>query len=157
MAEYQGYEKCAFYGDNFNPDECYKCDVTVCPNRFRVIVDGGSIKTIDNVNRPAHYTDGKIEVDYAPIVEKLTQTINNVLKDGFKNLSRNIGVKNNPYWERITDIANRQREKGISEYGKGLECDSADIMIRLDRIEEELIDALMYLEHLRDGIRGVNK
>ena len=58
----------------------------------------------------------------------------------------------NPYWERITAIANRQREKGISEYGKGLESDTADIMTRLDRIQEELIDALMYIEHLRDKL-----
>ena len=102
MALYQGYERCEFYGDNFNPNECYKCDETICPNRYRPIESS----------------------------------------------------EKNPYWGRITAIANRQREKGISEYGKGIECDNADIMTRLDRIEEELIDALMYLEHLRDGIRG---
>ena len=66
-------------------------------------------------------------------------------------------IKNNPYWDRITDIANRQREKGIAEYGKGIECDTADVITRLDRIEEELIDALMYLEHLRDIVREVSK
>lgn len=59
----------------------------------------------------------------------------------------------NPYWDQITDIANRQREKGIKTYGRGLEADEADIITRLERIEEELIDALMYLEHLKDGIK----
>ena len=29
----------------------------------------------------------------------------------------------NPYWERITEISNRQREKGIKTYGQGLEQD----------------------------------
>lgn len=62
---------------------------------------------------------------------------------------------NNPYWERITVLANRQRSKGLKEYGRGVEDDTADINVRLDRIEEELIDALMYLEHLRDGIKEV--
>lgn len=60
----------------------------------------------------------------------------------------------NPYWDRITAVATRQREKGIQEYGRGIEADTADINVRLNRIEEELIDALMYIEHLRDGIGG---
>lgn len=68
----------------------------------------------------------------------------------------NDSVKN-PYWDRITVIANRQRSKGISEYGRGIEDDTVDINVRLDRIEEELIDALMYLEHLRDGISKIKE
>lgn len=63
----------------------------------------------------------------------------------------------NPYWDRITAVANRQRSKGLKEYGKGVEDDTADINVRLDRIEEELIDALMYLEHLRDGIARIKE
>ena len=61
----------------------------------------------------------------------------------------------NPYWDRITALANKQRETGIKEYGRGLEDDTANIDIRLNRISEELIDALMYIEHLRDGIKEV--
>lgn len=95
------------------------------------------------------------EDDYTPIIEKIKRTITKAVEKEFENLIHNSGDKNNPYWERITAIANRQREKGISEYGQGIECDNADIMTRLDRIEEELIDALMYLEHLRDGIKEV--
>ena len=60
----------------------------------------------------------------------------------------------NPYWDRITAIANRQRAKGVKEYGRGVEDDTAGINVRLDRIEEELVDTLMYLEHLRDGINN---
>lgn len=60
---------------------------------------------------------------------------------------------NNPYWDNITALADRQREKGIKTYGRGLEDDTAGIIIRLERIEEELIDALMYIEHLKDGMK----
>lgn len=66
-------------------------------------------------------------------------------------------IKNNLYWERITEKANSQRSKGIKEYGRGIEDDTAPIDVRLDRIEEELIDALMYLEHLRDGINRIKE
>lgn len=61
-------------------------------------------------------------------------------------------MANNPYWERITAIAERQRSKGLRDYGRGIEADTVKIDVRIDRIEEELIDALMYLEHLRDGL-----
>lgn len=59
----------------------------------------------------------------------------------------------NPLWEKIEAKASAQREKGLREYGRGLEDDHADINTRLDRIEEELIDALMYIEHLREVIK----
>lgn len=68
-----------------------------------------------------------------------------------------VNKSDNPYWDRITAVANRQRSKGLKEYGKGVEDDTADINVRLDRIEEELIDALMYLEHLRDGVNKIKE
>jgi DNA-binding SARP family transcriptional activator len=58
----------------------------------------------------------------------------------------------NIYWKRITYLAAIQRYKGIETYGKGLEEDTADVITRIERIEEELIDALMYLEHLKDEV-----
>lgn len=62
---------------------------------------------------------------------------------------------NNPYWERITQLAERQREKGISTYGQGLEqFTTPDALQRIDYIQEELIDALMYLEWLKDILKG---
>ena len=59
---------------------------------------------------------------------------------------------NNPYWENVTKIANKQRAKGISEYGQGLEANKAAVLDRINYIEEELVDALMYLEWLKDGL-----
>ena len=64
---------------------------------------------------------------------------------------------NNPYWERITAIANRQREKGICEYDQGLEANPADIVTRLNYLEEELIDALMYIEWAKDYIDHIGE
>ena len=60
----------------------------------------------------------------------------------------------NPYWERITSTAERQRQKGIAEYGQGLEYNPADVVTRLTYLEEELIDALMYCEWIKEKLGG---
>lgn len=59
---------------------------------------------------------------------------------------------NNPYWERICAISDRQREKGMKTYGQGLEVNKAPIMERLEHIQEELMDALYYIEWLKDAL-----
>ena len=91
------------------------------------------------------------------IENALEKDLNRALKLIGYQVENTWDVENNPYWERITNIAIDQREKGLSEYGHGLEFDDADIMTRLDRIQEELIDALMYIEHLKDGIRKIKE
>ena len=63
---------------------------------------------------------------------------------------------NNPYWEKICTLAERQREKGLRTYGKGLEDNPLSIEERLTYLEEELIDALMYIEHIRAYLAGNN-
>ena len=63
----------------------------------------------------------------------------------------------NPYWENITRLAERQRAKGIATYGTGLEDNPADVLTRIEYIEEELIDALMYLEWVKEGLNGKDK
>lgn len=62
----------------------------------------------------------------------------------------------NPYWERISGIAERQRAKGMETYGQGLECNPAAIAERLTHLEEELIDALMYCEWIKDKVMEGN-
>ena len=74
-----------------------------------------------------------------------------IITDSYKSIK-------NPYWGRITQMADRQREKGISTYGQGLEqFTTPDALKRIDYIQEELIDALMYLEWLKDILKGDNK
>lgn len=61
----------------------------------------------------------------------------------------------NPYWERITQMSDRQREKGIKTYGQGLELfTTPDAIKRIEYIQEELIDGLMYLEWLKEKLKG---
>lgn len=55
----------------------------------------------------------------------------------------------NPYWERICILSERQRAKGMKTYGKGLEDNPLSITERITYLEEELIDALMYMEHIK--------
>ena len=63
----------------------------------------------------------------------------------------------NPYWERITDTAELQRDKGIRDYGQGVEANAADIVARLNYLEEELIDALMFIEWAKDYIAHIGE
>lgn len=59
-------------------------------------------------------------------------------------------MSGNDYWQNICDIQQRQTDKGIRHYGQRLE-DNEDMTVldRLTYLEEELIDALMYIEHLK--------
>ena len=66
-------------------------------------------------------------------------------------------ISDNPYWANIEAIAARQREKGIDTYGQGLEANPADIMTRLTYLEEELVDALMYIEWAKDYIAHIGE
>ena len=61
---------------------------------------------------------------------------------------------NNPYWNNICTIAERQRKKGMETYGKGLEDNQKDIITRIEYLEEELVDALMYCEWIKNQIGG---
>lgn len=63
------------------------------------------------------------------------------------------GDSDNPYWNRIEVIAKRQRDKGIKTYGQGLEMDTVGIIKRLEYLEEELIDGLFYVEHIKEWLR----
>lgn len=65
--------------------------------------------------------------------------------------------RNNPYWQNIQDIAERQRKKGIDTYGQGLEANPADIITRLTYLEEELVDALMYIEWAKEYLSHLGK
>lgn len=60
----------------------------------------------------------------------------------------------NPYWERICKLSEKQREKGMKTYGQGLEDNPLSIMERLTYLEEELIDGLMYIEHIKAYLEG---
>ena len=55
------------------------------------------------------------------------------------------------YWPKICAIQQRQTDKGLKKYGQILEENTVmSPRERLEAIEEELIDALMYIEHLKE-------
>lgn len=57
------------------------------------------------------------------------------------------------YWKNVCEIQKRQTEKGLKSYGGYLEEDtSLTPEERITMVEEELVDALMYLEHLKAGL-----
>lgn len=55
------------------------------------------------------------------------------------------------YWQNITKIKDRQTEKGIKEYGHTLEHSNLSFNESIVYTQEELIDALMYLEKLKEN------
>lgn len=58
------------------------------------------------------------------------------------------------YWDNITRIYERQRDKGVRQYGQTLEENKGlSTLDRIEMLEEELVDALMYLEHLKTQTR----
>lgn len=65
----------------------------------------------------------------------------------------NRGELNGPYWKHIEDIATRQRLKGVTKYNRGLEDNPMVIRERLEYLEEELIDALFYIEHIKEFLK----
>ena len=53
-------------------------------------------------------------------------------------------------------MAEKQRAKGMETYGQGLEDNPMKIIERLEYLEEELIDGLMYIEHIKEGLNGTD-
>ena len=56
------------------------------------------------------------------------------------------------YWEKICELAEKQRRKGINKYGKGLEYNYSDAIARINHLQEELIDGLMYCEWIKEKL-----
>ncbi|MCR5329597.1 MAG: hypothetical protein K6E62_00210 [Lachnospiraceae bacterium] len=55
------------------------------------------------------------------------------------------------YWKRVCRIQQSQTEKGLKKYGQRLEDNNSLSEIeRLEYLEEELIDGLMYIEHIKE-------
>ncbi len=54
------------------------------------------------------------------------------------------------YWQRLSRMNARQEEKGLAKYGQSLEDNhTLSRTQRIEHAQEELIDALKYLEHLK--------
>ena len=63
-------------------------------------------------------------------------------------------IQGSHYWKNICEIQERQTQKGLSKYGQVLEENtSMQTTERIEYLQEELVDALMYLEHLKENIK----
>ena len=61
-------------------------------------------------------------------------------------------IQRSHYWKNICEIQERQTQKGLSKYGQVLEENtSMTTAERIVYLQEELVDALMYLEHLKES------
>ena len=59
------------------------------------------------------------------------------------------------YTKQILEIAERQNNKGLNKYGKYLEdFTSEGIIKRLEHLEEEIFDALNYIQWIKDKIKN---
>ena len=65
-------------------------------------------------------------------------------------------IKESRYWNTVCAMAEKQRRKGHATYGKGLEENRADMITRIEYLQEELIDALMYCEWMKEHIRSAS-
>lgn len=64
---------------------------------------------------------------------------------------------NQHYWDNICKMQEKQTAKGLATYGQTLEENTElSITERLTYLEEELIDALMYIEHIKVLLGGDN-
>ena len=59
------------------------------------------------------------------------------------------------YWDNVTEIYEKQRRKGIKAYGQTLEENtSLNIIERIEMAQEEMVDMLVYLEHVKAVLNG---
>lgn len=58
------------------------------------------------------------------------------------------------YWGNVCGMYKKQREKGLASYGQTLE-DNTDLGVieRITMAQEEMIDMLVYLEHIKDWLK----
>lgn len=111
MSVYTSYMNCDLFEKDGKDERCMGCDNTNCPKFYLP-----NHTTNDPVNRPAHYTDGKIEVIDFIEDKKLGFCLGNAIKyisrAGKKDPSKEIEDLNKAKWyieRRIKEL-----EEGIS-------------------------------------------
>jgi hypothetical protein len=72
--------------------------------------------------------------------------------ENYERVFGNEKQSDNPYWERICKLSEKQRAKGMKTYGQGIESNPADILTRIQYLQEELIDGLMYCEWIKEKL-----
>ena len=64
-----------------------------------------------------------------------------------------VSQQDDKYWYNVTQIYKYQRNKGVKRYGKTLEENTASLEDRIAYFQEEMVDALMYAEWIKEKIK----
>lgn len=64
-------------------------------------------------------------------------------------------TKGNKYKEALLEMCDQQLSKGIRKYHMTLEENLQDIDTRIHYLQEELIDAFMYCEWIKDYLHSI--
>lgn len=75
------------------------------------------------------------------------------LQDENRALRTELTVNSGDYWRNICKLNSRQEAKGMDKYGEPLEQNTTlTTTQRIEHLQEEMIDALKYCEHLKQVI-----
>lgn len=126
--------------------KCIEHECEGCPYENLGEKDGSCLSVI--------YSDcGKIVPQLIEANEVLRQRVEDL--DGSINML--LDVEHSDYWENICKLNAKQEIKGKNKYGMSLEDNTAmNIFQRIEYLQEELIDALKYCEHIKAMLRDVN-
>lgn len=91
----------------------------------------------------------KKELDIIQSLSFIDKDITNSYTHIISNIYQPNNSEHDSYWENICKIQQQQTQKGLQKYGQVLEQNkSLTKQERIRHLQEELIDALMYTEHL---------
>ena len=63
----------------------------------------------------------------------------------------------NRYIDNVNMLMKHQEAKGLATYGQLLQDNKEmSVIDRIEYLEEELVDALMYMEHLKESVKDIN-
>jgi hypothetical protein len=99
---------------------------------------------------------GPLETADTSKIDENSVTKSILINKEYKSL---IGQSKHSYWDNICKMQQRQTDKGIKHYGQVLEDNlKMDMKTRLEYLQEEMIDGLMYIEHIKAllGIKGAD-
>ena len=70
---------------------------------------------------------------------------------------REMESENKSYWQNVCKIHEEQTKKGLRKYHMPIEENmDMDIEKRLVMLQEELVDGLMYIEHIKAWLKAKN-
>lgn len=134
MGIYQSFTNCKYFQIEGSYMQCIGCDMVECPKYKRIIYSEKN----DPVNRPAHYTDGKIEVIEYIEDKKLGFCLGNAIKyisrAGKKDPTKEVEDLKKAIWY----IDRRIKEITISKPTVITLCGSTKFKKEFEKVQKQL-------------------